>query len=105
MGCGGAFGLDAEVLAGIAEVAGLVAGAVVGKDAADTDAELRKPGDGGVEEVGRRGLLLVGILGIHGGEGDAGVVVDGDLQELGPDAPDGVAAVAGDAMGRLFDLD
>ena len=97
-----AFRLDTEVLAGAAETMSLVAWTVVGQDAADADAKPSVPGDGGVEEVGRRGL---GLVRVHGGEGDAGVVVDGDVQELGPDAPDRIAAVTGNTMGWPFDLD
>jgi hypothetical protein len=33
------------------------------------------------------------------------VVIDGDAQELGPDAPDGVATMAGDAIRSLLELD
>ena len=98
----GSFGFDAQVLAGIPEAMGLIAAAIVGKDATDADAEPCIPGDSGVEEVGRGSLFLVWV---QSGEGDAGVVVDGDVQELSADASDGVAAMAGNAMGRLLDLD
>ena len=39
--------LQAELAAGVGEPIGLVAGAVVGQDAADGDAEPVEPGDGG----------------------------------------------------------
>ena len=92
--------LESEIAAGAVEVACRIAGAVVGEDALDADVEPCVPGDGGVEEVGGRRL---GLVRIHGGEGDARVVVDGDVEELGADALDAVAAVAGDAVGRALD--
>ncbi len=79
--------LQAKVSAGSIEAACGVAGAVVGEDPTDADPEPGVPGDGGVEEVGCRRLFLIGV---HGGEGDARVVVDGDVQELGSDALDAV---------------
>ena len=48
-------------------------------DALDLDAEAVVVGESGLEEAGGASLLLVG----HDlGEGDAGVVVDGDMDEL-----------------------
>ena len=71
--------LDAELEAGSAELSGAIAGAVVGEQAADGDAVLGVEGDGGVQE-GDSGLAL--LVGQHAGEGEAGVIVDGDVQSL-----------------------
>jgi len=71
--------LDAELEAGGAEVAGAIAGAVVGEQAADGDAVLGVEGDGGAQE-GDGGFGL--LVGQHAGEGEAGVIVDGDVQSL-----------------------
>jgi hypothetical protein len=71
--------LDAELEAGGAELSGAIAGAVVGEQAADGDAVLGVEGDGGVQE-GDGGLAL--LVGQHAGEGEAGVIVDGDVQSL-----------------------
>src|ERR1700693_3614616 len=71
--------LNAELETGGAELSGAIAGAVVGEQAADGDAELGVEGDGGAQECdGSFGLLV----GQHAGEGEAGVVVDGDMQSL-----------------------
>src|ERR1700747_843731 len=71
--------LDAELEAGGAEVAGAVAGAVVGEQAADGDAVLGVEGNGGGQE-GVGGFAL--LMGEHAGEGETGVIVDGDVQGL-----------------------
>src|SRR5712692_4077155 len=71
--------LDAELEAGGAEVAGTIAGAVVGEQAANGDAVLGVEGDGGVQEGDGGWALLVRQ---HAGEGEAGVIVDGDVQGL-----------------------
>jgi hypothetical protein len=97
--------LDAELEAGSAELSGAIAGAVVGEQAADGDAVLGVEGDGGVQE-GDSGLAL--LVGQHAGEGEAGVIVDGDVQslpagELRASAPPAVATkgdllIAGHAL-------
>jgi len=71
--------LDAELEAGGAELPGAIAGAVVGEQAADGDAVLGVEGDGGAQEDDGGFALLVGQ---HAGEGEAGVIVDGDVQSL-----------------------
>ena len=71
--------LDAELEASGAEVAGTIAGAIVGEQAADGDAVLGVEGDGGVQE-GNGGLAL--LVGQDAGEGDTGVIVDGDVESL-----------------------
>ena len=93
---------EAESLTGVFEGEGFVAGSVVGHDPLDGDAEAFVVGDGGLEEGdGADGFLVGQDL----GEGDPGVVVDGDMDEL----PALVAAaslagsVARDAMADLFE--
>ena len=71
--------LDAELEAGGAEVSRAIAGAVVGEQAADGDAVLGIEGDGGAQE-GDGGFGL--LVGQHAGEGEAGGIVDGDMQGL-----------------------
>ena len=56
-----------------------VAGAVVGEHAANSDAKARVMGPGHEEEGHCRVMRLIGQ---YGGEGDAGVVVDCDVQIL-----------------------
>ena len=70
---------NAKPEAGGMEVAGAIAGAVVGEQAANVDAVLSVEGDGGAEE-GDGGLG--GLIGEHAGEGEAGMIVDGDVQSL-----------------------
>ena len=70
---------DAELEAGGTEVSGAIAGAVVGEQAANGDAVLGVEGYGGVQE-GDGGLAL--LVGEHAGKGEAGVIVDGDVQSL-----------------------
>src|ERR1700686_661146 len=101
---------EPEPLAGFAEGEGFIAGAVIGHDALDFDAEAFVVGERGLEKGDGAALLLVG----HDlGESDAGVIVDGDMDELPADTS-AVAlafAVAGDAMAdfvetaELFDVD
>jgi hypothetical protein len=80
--------------------------AVVGHDTLDNDAMRPEPGDGGVEEGHGALLLLVGLLvGNHGGEGQPGGVVDGDV-EVFPAAAALAAlatAITGDAMVHTVD--
>ena len=71
--------VDAELEAGGAELSGAIAGAVVGEQAADGDAVLGVEGDGGVQKGDGSLALLVGQ---HAGEGEAGVIVDSDVQSL-----------------------
>ena len=87
---------EAEVAAGVAEVLRTVAGAVVGHDAGDLDAEAAVVGDGCPEEGG--GALLP-LVGQDAGEGDPRGVVDADVDELPAHAARfPLAAVAGDAV-------
>ena len=68
--------LDAELEASGAEVAGAVAGTVVGEQAANGDAVLSIESDSSVQE-GDGGLAL--LVRQHAGEGQAGVIVDGNV--------------------------
>src|SRR6185295_2447743 len=79
----------AEALAGSSEGEGFVAGAVVRHHAFDLDAEARVIGERGLEEDCGAALPLTA----HDlGEGDAGVIVDGDMDEL-PSGPFVAAAL------------
>jgi len=88
---------QAQLLAGVGEAVGFIAWAVVCEDAADANAKPFVPGDGGGQEVGGTAL---GLIRIHGGEGEPRVVIDGNMQELRPDALNAVLAVAGDPVRR-----
>src|SRR5260370_15786722 len=95
--------LEAQPPAGPGELAGSVAGAVVGHDPLDDDAQRCVAGDGGLEEGYGAALALA----LHEvAEGHAGGVVDADMDVLPADAA-AVAlalAVAGDAMAYLIEL-
>jgi hypothetical protein len=92
--------LDARAPASISKVEGFVTTAVVGHDTGDGDIEAFVIGHGRLEErYGAFRLLLLQNL----GEGDAGVIVDTDMNELPADAT-AVAltgAIAGDAVTDL----
>ena len=75
-------------------MAGAIAGTVIGEHAGDGDAEAGIVIDGSLQEGGSRGSFLVGQ---DLREGDAGVVVDSDMNVLPAGAMDAAAAVAGDA--------
>ena len=101
--------LEAESGDDRAHGVGAIAGAVVGVDALGGDAVPGKEGEGGVEESDG---TASGLVGEELGEGEAGMVVDGDVEEL-PTGARGVIvlAIAGDAMawahdaGELFDIE
>ena len=102
--------LEAKAPAGVAEAAGSIAGAVVGHDALDGNAEACVVDDGSLEEGDGAGLAL----GLHdAAEGDAGGIVDGDVNELPAGAAIArlLAARSSDAMAgsaeaaELFDVD
>ena len=84
--------LEPEPPAGLGKRLGAVAGAVVGHDPGDDDAEARIVGQGGLQEGDRALLPLVGQ---DLGEGDARGVVEADVDEL----PAGAAALAGTLAG------
>src|SRR5690606_7115222 len=93
---------EAEVGAGLPEGPGAIAGAVVGHDAGDGDAEAAVVGDGGLEE-GNGALLL--LVGQDLREGDARGVVDADVDELPAAAAAAIVAgvMAGDAVADLVE--
>ena|SRR5579884_209646 len=88
--------LDAELEASGAEVAGAVAGAVVGEQAANGDAVLGIEGDGSTKEDDSSLALLVWK---HAGKSEARVIVDGDMQSL-PAGKLGATATATVAANR-----
>ena len=101
--------LEAESSDGPTHGVGAVAGAIVGVDALGGDAVPGEEGESGVEESdGAAGGLIWEEL----GESEAGMVVDGDVEEL-PTGTRGVIALAitGDAMAgahdacELFDIE
>jgi hypothetical protein len=105
---------EAEPLACSAESKRFVAGTVVGHHSFDLDAETFIIGESGLQKASGAALLLVG----HDfSEGDARVVVDGDMDELPTEALPSRSAItlppsiAGDAMAdtidpaELFDVD
>jgi CheY-like chemotaxis protein len=98
----GADMLEAEFAAGLGEGAGIEAGTVVGHDAPEPDAEVPVVGHRPAQKGhGADGLLV----GQDGGVGQAGMVINGDKDVLPAVAPDGVAAVAGDAVAGAHDAD
>jgi hypothetical protein len=85
---------DAEFFASGAKAMGAIAGSVVGEQASNGDAVLGVESQGGAQE-GDGGVH--GLVGQHAGEGEAGVIVDGDVKglpagELGATATASVAA-------------
>ena len=91
---------ELEIATGFGKAVGAEAWAVVGHDAADGDAEVGEVGHGLAEEAGRRVGLFIRH---HGGKGDAGVVVDGDIEELPAGAASFILGIAGEAMAGLDD--
>ena len=89
---------DAEAAASAAEGAGAITGAVVGEQAADRYAEGAIVGDGGEEELDSGKATLIGQ---DLGEGDAGMVVDSDVEELPADGARASGLVAGNAKTPL----
>src|ERR1019366_9428121 len=88
------------VAQGLAEQPVFVAGAVIGQNATEGEAEGVEGGRSHEEEADGR---LVALVGQDGREGDAGVVVDGDVQVLPAGAARLAAPLTGDAMARLAD--
>lgn len=101
---------DAQVAASVAKSERLVATPIVGHDASNGDAEALVISHGGPEKGNGAGGRLVGL---DLGEGDAGMVVNADVDEV----PSGATAlvrstrIAGDAVSdtletpELFDVD
>src|SRR5271170_8131846 len=83
-----------EIAAGVSEEVGVKAGAII-HDAARSDAEAGEVGHGLTEEIaGGSG----GFVRQHSGEGDARVVVDGDIEKFPARAACLVLRISGDAM-------
>ena len=100
---------EAEGGDGGAHGVGAVAGAIVGVNALGGDAMLLKEGESGVEEGDG---ALGGFIGEELGEGQAAVIVDGDVEIFPPGAAGVIVlAVAGDAVagardaGELLDVE
>ena len=85
---------EAELLAGLGEEFGAIGGAAVGEEALDADAMSLVKVDGLLEGSQDAGSLFVGQ---ESGEGEAGMIVDGDVKRLGAGAWIAVGAVAGGA--------
>jgi hypothetical protein len=88
------------VAQGFAEQPVFVAGSVIGQYAPDGEAEAVEVGAGHPEEADGR---LVALIGQDRPEGDAGVVVDGDVQILPAGAARLAAPLTGDTMGGFAD--
>ena len=88
---------ELELLAGGGEEFGAISGAAIGEDALDLDAMGLVEVDGLMESVENAGGAFVGA---EGGEGQAGVIVEGDVKGL--DAGAGIAqgAITGGADAR-----
>ena len=111
----GAWSVDAgagtselEIATGLGEEGGTEAGAVVGHDATDRDAEVGEVGHGLAEEAaGGSGFFI----GQQSGKSDAGMVIDGDIKKLPAGTAGFILGIAGEAMaglvnaGQLLDVD
>jgi hypothetical protein len=90
---------EAELLAGGGEELGAIGGAAIGEDALDFDAVSGVAADGLVESREDAGSLFVGQ---ESGEGEAGMIVDGDVEALDAGARIAHGAITGgpDARAR-----
>jgi hypothetical protein len=85
---------EAELVAGLGKEFGAISGATVGEDALDGDAMSFVEVDGLVESSQDTGSFLIGE---EGGESQAGMIIDGDVERLDPGARIAMRAVAGSA--------
>jgi len=85
---------DTELLTGRREVFGAVGRAAVGQDAANLDAVGLVEGDGLVEGVEEARDFFVWE---EAGEGEAGVIIEGDVETFDPGAGTAARAIAGGA--------
>src|SRR5436190_23185869 len=92
--------LQAEATAGIGEDFGPERRTVVGEEVANPHAQRLEIGDGVAQELGGAVFALIGI---HVGESDAGMIIDGHEQKLPASPLHGVASIAGDAMAHALD--
>src|ERR1017187_7723039 len=91
---------ELQIAAGLGKEGGAEARTVVGHDAPDLDAEVGEVGHGLAEEAAGRSCFFIGQ---QGGEGEAGGVLDGDIQKLPAGAAGFILGIAGDAMSGLVD--
>jgi len=87
---------ELELMEAVAKVPAAIAAAIVGHDAADGDAESGVVVEGGAQES-QGGVVR--LIGQQAGEGDAGVIVDGDVEIL--PAGSGTAARAQGMVAKL----
>jgi hypothetical protein len=93
--------LEAEGGNGGAHEVRAIAGTIVGVEALGLDAVAAEEGEGGVEESDGAGG---GLIWEELGEREAGMIVDGDVEELPTGAADMIVLrIAGDAMARADD--
>ena len=85
---------EPEVATGGGKELGAISGAAIGEEAPDVDAVIPIEGDGLVEGLEDAGGLFIGM---KGGEGQAAVIVDGDVEALHAGPGVAVGAVAGGA--------
>ena len=86
---------DAEAAASATEVGGAITGAVVGEQASDADAQRALVGLDEEEELGSGRAAFIGQ---DLGEGDAGMVVDGEVDELPAGGAGASGLIAGNAV-------
>ena len=91
---------DAQLLAGGGEELGAVGRATVSQEACDLDAVLLVEGDRLAQRLQGTGDLFVGM---EGGEGEAGMIVDGDVEALDTGARIAMSAVARGAHAGLLE--
>ncbi len=91
---------QAVALTSGSELMGAVAGAIIGHDPLGLDAEGSEVSQGAFQE--EDGAVLA-FIGHDLGEGEARGVIDADVDELPPGAPDLVAPIMGDAMTGAHD--
>ena len=103
----GAWGIDAsagvselQIATGLCEQGGAKAGAVVGHDATDLEAEVGEVGRGLAQEAAGGSSFFIRE---QGGEGDTGMVIDGDIEKLPAGAAGFILGIAGEAMAGLVD--
>jgi hypothetical protein len=89
---------EAEGGDGVTQGVGAIAGAVVGVNALSFDAVLLEKGQGGMEEGDG---AVGGFVGEELGEGEAGMIVDGDVEVFPTGAADMIALARPSACPRL----
>jgi len=90
--------LEAELTAGLGEEFGAIGGAAVGEDALNVDAMSLIEGEGLVESCEHTGSFFIRE---EGGESQAGMIVDSDVERLDAGARITVGTVAGGADAGL----